>query len=435
MKYSNICFVIMPFGEKDVLDDTGTSRKVNFDPIYEKVFDPAVRATKLPEGGNLEPRRTDKDFFTSVITQDMFEYLEYSRFALTDITGLNPNVFYELGIRHRARPAGTVIFRQLAAKIPFDINQIKAVPYEYEPESQAAQSRELITRVLTESLTENKIDSPVRLALAAQHAVGAPVESEIKNAENAIRVGDRPNAIVAFRRAADANPGNGPLCVRLGLLLKDSGNWTEALGQFQKAVAAAPAYGAAWREKGIAENKLYQKAGRPEGMSNGIAALEKAISLSPDDYDAHASLGGALKREGRLKEALTQYEDATKVSRGHSYPLLNAIKLDAQLKGRLDIDDKQRFLMKRAAQSLRAQVASEPPYDPPWSFFDLAEIELYQGNSSQFLDLAMRGSERAEGWQIKTFRDSLKMLLDAGIAVAGMREGIDMLSERVAFLD
>ena len=91
--------------------------------------------------------------------------------------------------------------------------------------------------------------------------------------------------------------------------------------------------------------------------------------------------------------------------------------------------------MKRAAQLLRAQVASEPPYDPPWSFFDLAEIELYQGNSSQFLDLAMRGSERADGWQIKTFRDSLKMLLDAGIAVAGMREGIDLLSERAAFLD
>ncbi len=81
----------------------------------------------LPEGGNLEPRRTDKDFFTSVITQDMFEYLEYSRFALTDITGLNPNVFYELGIRHRARPAGTVIFRQLAAKIPFDDFDTNAV--------------------------------------------------------------------------------------------------------------------------------------------------------------------------------------------------------------------------------------------------------------------------------------------------------------------
>ena len=74
-KYRNICFVIMPFGEKEVLDDTGASRKVNFDPIYEKVFAPAVRATRLPEGGNLEPRRTDKDFFTSVITQDMFEYL------------------------------------------------------------------------------------------------------------------------------------------------------------------------------------------------------------------------------------------------------------------------------------------------------------------------------------------------------------------------
>ena len=42
----------------------------------------------------------------------MFHYIEYSRFALADISGLNANVFYELGHRHRVHEAGTVIFRQ-----------------------------------------------------------------------------------------------------------------------------------------------------------------------------------------------------------------------------------------------------------------------------------------------------------------------------------
>lgn len=435
MTYSNICFVIMPFGRTEVLDDTGKSRTVNFDLIYEQVFQPAVRATTLPEGGPLVPRRTDRDFFTGVITQDMFEYLEYSRFALTDVTGLNPNVFYELGIRHRARPAGTVIFRQLAARIPFDINQIKAMPYEYEPETQAARSREMITQVLTESLVENRIDSPVRLALAAQQALGAPVESEIKAAEDAIRVGDRLNAIAAFRRAAAANPGNAPLHMRLGLLLKDNGDFPAALKEFETAVVAAPRYSAAWREKGIAQNKLYYKAGDRAGLPDGLDAFARAIELGPDDYDAHASLAGALKRQGRLREAFEHYREASRLSRGHSYPLLNAIKLDAHLKGALQIDDKCRFLMKRAAQSLRAQVASDPPYDPPWSFFDLAELELYQGDSKQSLELATRGAELAEMWQITTFRDSLQLLLDAGIDLPGMRAILQMLSERAAFLE
>src|SRR6476620_4861086 len=115
--YARTCFVVMPFSEKEVVDGQGAKRMVNFDTIYEGIFEPAIRAVTLPEGGTLQARRTDRDFFTSDISQDMFEYLEYSRVALTDLSGLNPNVMYELGVRHRARPTGTVVFRQLGAKI------------------------------------------------------------------------------------------------------------------------------------------------------------------------------------------------------------------------------------------------------------------------------------------------------------------------------
>jgi hypothetical protein len=124
--YTRICFVIMPFGKKSVGD-----RDVDFDDIYERIFHPAISAVKLPEGGMLAPRRTDKDFFTGDIKQDMFEYLEYSRFALADISGLNFNVAYELGTRHRARESGTAIFRQSQSPLAFDISSIKAFPYEY----------------------------------------------------------------------------------------------------------------------------------------------------------------------------------------------------------------------------------------------------------------------------------------------------------------
>lgn len=433
--YARTCFVIMPFGEKEVVDDKGAKRMVNFDPIYDGIFDPAIRAVTLPEGGNLQPRRTDRDFFTSDISQDMFEYLEYSRVALTDLSGLNPNVMYELGVRHRARPAGTVIFRQLGAKIPFDISQIKAFPYEYEPQSEARKSAALITQVLTESLEQNRIDSPVRRALQVQRTSRSFIETDLKEAENALRVGDRATAIAAYRRASAADPGNNLLHLRLGLLLKDDGKWPDALEQFQKAIAAAPGYAEAWRERGIARNKIYSRANRPPDMPNGIDDLRKAIDLSPDDYDAHASLGGALKREGRLPEALAEYQRATQVSRGQSYPLLNAIKLDAQIKRKLEIDNKERFLMNRAAQSLQAQVASDPPYDPPWSFFDLAEICLYQGRKDDFLAFAEKGTQHAAKWQVVTFHDSLRQLLDAGVNVPGLREGIEMLAERAEYLE
>jgi len=436
MEYTNICFAIMPFGKKELVDDKGERRMVDFDSIYANVFEPAIREVTLPEGGSLVPRRTDKDFFSGDISQEMFEYLEYSRMGLTDITGLNPNVFYELGVRHRARQSGTVIFRQLVAKIPFDINQIKAFPYEYEPEAQARESKKLITRVLLESLQQNRIDSPVQRALLVQRNQRSGIETDLRDAENAIRVGDRLKAIAAYRKAVAADAGNNLLHLRLGLLLKDEGRWPEALEAFNKAIAAAPTYAEAYREKGIAENKLYQKAGKPAGMQDGLAPLRKAVELNPDDYDAHASLGGALKRAGEFPEALAAYERAADVSHGHSYPLLNAIKLRAQVDGKLEIDGKRRLLLKRVERSLRAQVASDPPYDPPWSFFDLAEIRLYDGDKDEFLSLAGRGVEHAaHGWQVNTFRESLQLLLDAGVDLPGLREGIEMLREQAAYLE
>jgi len=444
--YSNICFVIMPFGEKEVVDSKGDKRKVNFNWIYDNVFVPAISAVSLPAtegGGQLEPHRTDKDFYSGDISQEMFEYLEYSRFALTDITGLNANVFYELGVRHRAQQSGTAIFRQVDANIPFDIASIKAFPYEYQPEEQATESRKQITRVLTESLQQNRIDSPVRRALIVQQALAQQqpdksfVEADLREAENAIRAQNKPAAITAYQHALTGDPNNNLLHQRLGLLLKDEGRFQEALKEFTKASELTPNYAEAYREKGIAENKLYWKA-KPEeraGMRDGIESLRKAIELNPQDYDAHASLGGALKRAGKIEEALTEYQHATEVSNGHSYPLLNGLKLKAQLAGKLEIDDDTQFMLERAERSLRAQVATDPPYDPPWSLFDLAEIQLYNKNKDEFLSLAKRGTVSASHkWQVKTFADALQLLVDAGIDQAGLKEGIAMLRKRESLL-
>ena len=146
----------MPFQKNKVGE-----KEVDFNDIYDSIFWPAIEATPLPEGGNLEPRPTDKHFFAGNISTEMFHYIEYSRFALAHISGLNANVFYELGHRYRVHEMGTVIFRQTDAPIPFDINQIKAFPHEYFPEVKAKESRAVITRVLEESLVQNRIDSPI----------------------------------------------------------------------------------------------------------------------------------------------------------------------------------------------------------------------------------------------------------------------------------
>jgi tetratricopeptide (TPR) repeat protein len=433
--YSRTCFVIMPFGKKEIVDGQGRRRSVDFDRIYQEIFEPAIRGATLPEGGSLMPRRTDQDFFGGDITQQMFEYLNYSRVAIVDITGLNPNVIYQLGVRHRANPAGTVIFRQVGAKIPFDISQVKAFPYEFEPSEEALKSEALITQVLTESLQRNRIDSTGQRALTAQRSSKSFIEPDLKDAENALRIGDRAKAIAAYRRGSAGDPDNNLLHLRLGLLLKDDGKWSDALEQFDKAITAAPGYAEAWREKGIAENKLYHKAGKPAGMATGIEALRRSIELSPDDYDAHAPLGSALRREGRLREALAEYEQATDISGGHPYPLLSSLSLRKQLDGRLVIDNRTRSLMQRAESTLRAQVSSEPPDDPPWSFFNLAELRLYDGDVAEAKKLAALGVEHASAdWQVTSFADSLDTLVGDATDLPGLRDLIKDLREQASVL-
>jgi Flp pilus assembly protein TadD len=419
--YSKICFVIMPFGKKTVGD-----HEVDFDPIYSDIFAPAISAVSLPEGGKLEPHRTDQDFFTGDIKQDMFEYLEYSRFALADISGLNFNVAYELGVRHRAREAGTAIFRQGSAPPPFDISSIKAFPYEYTPVDEADKARALVTRVLTESLVRNRLDSPVRIALRAQRA-GGQLDELLTQAENAIRNEDWTGAMDIYRNAVATDPDNPLPKMRLGLLCKDRGIWDEALEQFTSATAASPNYPEAWRERGITENKAAQLAKQPmdTNPAPGEASVRHAIELNPKGWDAYASLGGILRRAKRVPDALAAYDQSQKLSGGHPYPLLNALKLRANVNGRLDLSGADKLALLRAARVREVQSKQNPPLDKPWCFFDLAEIKLYQGDPEAFLSIAMEGFAQSDAaWQGQTFVGALRELLPAANELPGLAGGI-----------
>ena len=152
--YSKVCYVNMPFGRKPV-----GNREIDFDAIYRDVFAPAISAVPLPEGGTLQPHRSDQDFVTGDIKQKSFEHLEYSRVVVTDVSGLNFNVAYQFGARQRARETLMAVLRQAGTAFLFDLSAIKAFPYDHEPSQKAAESRALITRILTELLRRNESSS------------------------------------------------------------------------------------------------------------------------------------------------------------------------------------------------------------------------------------------------------------------------------------
>jgi tetratricopeptide (TPR) repeat protein len=114
-----LCFVLMPFGKK--MDAGG--RVTNFDSVYEKIIAPAVARA------GLEPIRADEEKIGGTIHKPMFERLMLCHYAVADITGANPNVFYELGIRHAMRPRSTVIVFGEGTVLPFDIALVRGLSY------------------------------------------------------------------------------------------------------------------------------------------------------------------------------------------------------------------------------------------------------------------------------------------------------------------
>ena len=79
------------------------------------------------------------------------------------------------------------------------------------------------------------------------------------------------------------------------------------------------------------------------------------------------------------------------------------------------------------------QTKQAPPYDAPWSFFDLAQIRLFRGDVPGFLTAAKAGLDVSEhDWQPKTFLDSLRLLLPASKELPGLEQGIAELEKQLA---
>jgi hypothetical protein len=118
--YKSICFVAMPYGKKT---DLATGTEIDFDKIYKLAIKPAI------EEAGLEPLRGDEELTGGIIHTTMFARLLLSEYVVADLTLSNPNVFYELGIRHAVKPFTTVPIYAKIHPLPFDVDMVRAIGY------------------------------------------------------------------------------------------------------------------------------------------------------------------------------------------------------------------------------------------------------------------------------------------------------------------
>lgn len=149
------CFVIMPFGNK--LDENDL--EVNFDEVYYNFIKPIV------ESLGLQCIRCDEVDEAGNIQKKMFQMIWSSDVAIVDVSIPNPNVFYELGIRHSLRKSVTVIIRNKNATLPFNIANMNAILYNFVSGKGDDLAQTRIQNAISTGLSLGKSDSIVNEVL------------------------------------------------------------------------------------------------------------------------------------------------------------------------------------------------------------------------------------------------------------------------------
>ncbi len=164
------CFVIMPFDEKP---DPARKDIVDFDSVYADIIKPAITGLKKTRGLNIECLRCDEVERAGLIHERMVAHIADADVAVVDITTANPNVYYELGVRHALRDRVTVLLRRKGTKNPFNIGGMTTIEYDLDDES-AARAREAIASFVANGLQSGAKDSLVYAVLPGLKAGREP---------------------------------------------------------------------------------------------------------------------------------------------------------------------------------------------------------------------------------------------------------------------
>ena len=112
-----VCFMITPIGKE------GTDIRKNADEVLKYIINP------ICELHGYKVERADKMANSGLITKAIIEQIISSDLVIADLTGNNPNVFYELAIRHSYRkPAIQIVKGEV--DIPFDVANMRTISYD-----------------------------------------------------------------------------------------------------------------------------------------------------------------------------------------------------------------------------------------------------------------------------------------------------------------
>jgi hypothetical protein len=119
-------FIVGPIGDRDSPD--GSPSRIAYEEgvqVLEEVIVPACSAF------GVQAIRADDIDRTGEIPEQVFRHLRDAPIVIADLTGANPNVMYELGLRHTTGKLTIQIGER--DRLPFDISAIRTIMFKRTP--------------------------------------------------------------------------------------------------------------------------------------------------------------------------------------------------------------------------------------------------------------------------------------------------------------
>ncbi|ETR69193.1 MAG: Tetratricopeptide TPR_2 repeat protein [Candidatus Magnetoglobus multicellularis str. Araruama] len=337
-------FVAMPYQ---------TKKGINFDKVYRELIYPALDA----EGFRVF--RADEEKSSGDIRKDMFQELLLADIVIADISIDNPNVWYELGVRHALRATGIIHIKCRRTKIPFDICSDRTLSYSVdtkgEPDinhlendrkelAEFVKNTQLKMRYEKTSPIYNLLSNlkePGWRALRTQNFQKYHQELE-DNIEYA-RIHQKAANILVYSEEACNQSLKLEIYRSAANALRDMGQYEFSLEQVEKALEIDPKDIKSLRIKCIVLGRLGE-------IDKAKIQIKRLIDEYPNDAESRALLGriekdawiaswrnksktsdemiaDAADEEDLLKDAINAYKYGFLLDPGHYYSGINALTL------------------------------------------------------------------------------------------------------------
>ena len=150
------CFVIAPIGE------TESDTRKRSDQILKHVISPAAEVC------GYQTTRADQISEPGMITSQVIQKIVDDPLVIADLTERNPNVFYELAIRHAIKKPLVQIIKK-GEQIPFDVAGTRTIHVDHHDlDSVEAAKKEIIAQVQSLEADSSTQETPISVSLDLQ---------------------------------------------------------------------------------------------------------------------------------------------------------------------------------------------------------------------------------------------------------------------------